>query len=127
MTKICPQCNQEFSTRYSDQVNCSKKCAYRSCSAKMKEKTTGVLRPRGDKTRNAVYDFLVDYKLANDGNSPVLREIADACDMSIRAIDAAVDALVKQDRIRRIGQGKAGNIVIVGGKWLPPVVNESNG
>jgi hypothetical protein len=30
-------------------------------------------------TRERIFDFLVTYKQTHDGNSPSLREIADAC------------------------------------------------
>lgn len=42
----------------------------------MRYKETGIA------TRQKIMDYLIDYKLANDGNSPTLRKIQDACDIS---------------------------------------------
>jgi hypothetical protein len=128
MIKICPQCNQEFETRHIKQSHCGRKCAGRTHSELMMGARRGMFYSRGDKTRDTVYRFLVDYKQRNDGNSPTLRDIMAACDMSCTSLASrTVSSLVRQGRIRRGGRGKSGGIVIVGAQWIPPTANESNG
>ena len=73
-------------------------------------------------SRQAVFDFIVSYKRANDGNSPSLREIMTACGIpSTSLMQFILDNLVDDDLIR-IGPGQR-NITVVGGCWsysLPP-------
>lgn len=67
-------------------------------------------------SRQAVFDFIVAYKGANDGNSPSLREIMTACGIpSTSLMQFILDNLVDDDLIR-IGPGQR-NITVVGGAW----------
>ena len=69
-------------------------------------------------TRDQVFDFLVRYKLAHDGNSPSLREIADACNIVLSGAHYHLTRLQLDNRIR-LG-GKSRMIEVVGAEWHPP-------
>lgn len=65
-------------------------------------------------TKDRIFAFLVDYKRQYDGNSPVAREIAQACGISISTVNYHLTRLELEDRIRLVGRGQ---IEIVGGVW----------
>ena len=70
-----------------------------------------------------IYDFIIDYKIANDGLSPSIREIATACNISSTSIvDYHIGKLVDAGKIEmRSGIGKkVRGIKVVGGLWIPP-------
>jgi SOS-response transcriptional repressor LexA len=70
-------------------------------------------------TRDRIFDFLVRYKRAHDGNSPSLREIADACHIVLSGVHYHLTHLEKEGRIRIEGQ-RSRTIEIVGAAWQPP-------
>ena len=66
-----------------------------------------------------VLDALIAHKLANDGNSPSLRQISDAVGMSSdNAIRYHLDKLESVGIIRRIGRER--QIIVLGATWTPP-------
>lgn len=70
-----------------------------------------------------IYNFITDYKTANDGLSPSHREIATACDISsINTVSNHIDKLVDAGMIEmRSGISKrVRGIKVVGGRWIPP-------
>ena len=66
-----------------------------------------------------VYNFLITYKRANDGNSPSIRQITDAC--GYKSTSAAHHALIRLQeagKIKLLGDhGTSRLICIVGGFW----------
>jgi SOS-response transcriptional repressor LexA len=70
-------------------------------------------------TRDRIFDFLVRYKQAHDGNSPSLREIADACHIVLSGAHYHLTRLEMDGRIHIEGQ-RSRTIEIVGGAWQPP-------
>ncbi len=70
--------------------------------------------------RRAVYDFIVAYKRAHDGNSPSIRDIMRGCGYATTsAVGFHLNALERAGLIRmRRFTGRT--IEIVGGAWQPP-------
>lgn len=67
---------------------------------------------------NEVYEFIISYKAANDGNSPRYKEIISATSISHAAtVRCQLQKLASQGRIKFRG---AGAICVVGAQWLPP-------
>ena len=63
-----------------------------------------------------VLTFIVEFKIAHDGCSPSLQEIADACDISSKSVVLyKLKALEYHEKIVRL-KGARG-IKVVGGKW----------
>lgn len=72
---------------------------------------------------DALYDFIVAYKTAHDGNSPTLREIEASEDAPYNSTSHASEALRKLEergQIRLAGAGRARSIEVVGARWVPP-------
>lgn len=72
---------------------------------------------------NDLFNYIVRYKTAHDGNSPTIRHLAAEFDVSTSVIAYQLSRLVAQGRIRRAG-GVACAIEVVGGQWTyaaPPV------
>lgn len=68
-----------------------------------------------------IYNFIVAYKCSHDGNSPSIREIADACDIpSTSHILHILLALQFEGKIKTPLSRRARNIEVVGGQWIPP-------
>lgn len=77
---------------------------------------------RTNRIADAIYQYIVAYKLANDGNSPSVRQIALRCDLSSTSqVDFYLNMLEVQGQIRRIdkrdGVDNRRHIAVVGGKW----------
>lgn len=73
-------------------------------------------------TVEGVYEFIVAYKCAHDGNAPTFREIQEGCGISSTSMVLYyLDKLEKRGLIRRpeppIGSRYALKIEVVGGKW----------
>lgn len=64
-----------------------------------------------------VYRWIIDYKRKNDGNSPAIRELADACGIASLSNAWAVLAKLESYGLIRIGAGKARHICVTGGQW----------
>ena len=75
-------------------------------------------RPRPLAPRHrAVFDFVIAYKRAHDGNSPTIREICDSCGISSTSIgNYALTALQRRGLIRFAGKHSR-SIEVVGGAW----------
>ena len=69
-----------------------------------------------------VYDYLIAFKIANQGNSPTIREIGDACGVSSTSVVRYyLDGLVKAGLIERNKKGHRNLCIsIPGARWLPP-------
>ena len=66
------------------------------------------------------YDFIVRYKIENDGIPPTYRMLSSKFDMSTSQVRVMVSILVKRGLVT-IGEGGASrSIQVVGGKWVPP-------
>jgi hypothetical protein len=70
-------------------------------------------------TRERVFEFVVAYKKEHDGNSPSLREIADACHIVVSGAYYHLSRLELEHRVRLSGP-RSRTIEIVGATWLPP-------
>lgn len=72
--------------------------------------------------RIAVYDYIVDYKANNNGNSPSIREIKDKFNVSSTSLvftilnDIEKLGLIKLPKVT----GQTRSIVVVGATWTPP-------
>ena len=66
-----------------------------------------------------VFNWLVEYKSAHDGNSPAMREMMRAFDISNTSVaNNLLNRLVRAGRIRRAGKiGAARSIEVIGGQW----------
>lgn len=70
-----------------------------------------------------VYNFILTYKAEHDGNSPSIREIVVGTGItSTSVVSYYLDRLVEHNMITVDfdAPGKARNITIPGGRWLPP-------
>jgi len=66
---------------------------------------------------DAVYDYIVRYKLQCDGLSPTVRDIRAAINLSSTSIANHILAVLEdQGRIKRI-PNKAAGIMVTGGHW----------
>jgi hypothetical protein len=70
-------------------------------------------------TRERIFAFLVAYKQTHDGNSPSLREIADACHIVLSGAHYHLSRLELENRVHLSGP-RCRTIEIVGGTWQPP-------
>lgn len=70
-------------------------------------------------TRERVFEFVVAYKKEHDGNSPSLREIADACHIVVSGAYYHLSRLELDNRVRISGP-RSRTIEIVGATWSPP-------
>jgi hypothetical protein len=66
--------------------------------------------------REAIFRFLIDYKQQYDGNTPSVREIAEACSTSISNVNYHLTRLEHEHKIRMWGERRR-MIEIVGGSW----------
>ena len=77
--------------------------------------------PARHPNRLGVFQFIVRYKRACDGNSPTYREIMRACRLaSLSGVHYHLNKLERQGRIRRVPRRRACSIVVVGGTWVAP-------
>lgn len=78
---------------------------------RLRQNTTGVV------VRARILQFLVSYKIANDGNSPNCREIMEACGLSSTSVvNYHLDILERSGSILRT-RGMSRHILINGGRW----------
>jgi SOS-response transcriptional repressor LexA len=70
-------------------------------------------------TREQIFNYLIRYKKAHDGNSPTNRQIAAACHVSPSTVAHHLGRLERANRIR-LSEDEYRNIEIVGAAWLPP-------
>jgi SOS-response transcriptional repressor LexA len=75
-----------------------------------------MVRKRKQKhNRQAIYEWICVYKREHDGNSPSMREIGQAFEISsISLVDYILNELVDKGKIVRDG---ARGIQVVGGRW----------
>lgn len=70
---------------------------------------------------NKLYQFIVRYKVACDGNSPTYNDIMRACRISSKSlVQRRLKRLAVEGRIRLSSEGTARSIVVVGGTWIAP-------
>ena len=67
-----------------------------------------------------ILHYIVEFKALNDGNSPTIREIADATWQSSSGVYYHLETLELHGAIKRIGNKYERRIVVVGGQWSPP-------
>lgn len=66
-----------------------------------------------------IYDYIIEYKSQNDGNTPATKQIMAACGISSTSmVSRRVNELIEAGLIER-GDGKL-NIRVVGAVWMPP-------
>ncbi len=79
-----------------------------------REKRLSCHKRKVEKKREEIIGFIVQHKVAHDGNSPSIREIGDACGISsTSAVNYYLAQLVKLKKIRK--SHKPRSIEIVGG------------
>ena len=66
--------------------------------------------------REDVLAYIVNYKTANDGNSPTIREIMSGCHISSSSMVSYILRDLQDAGKLRIEQGSRG-IMVVGGVW----------
>lgn len=72
-------------------------------------------------TTDAVYRALIKYKIEHDGASPSIRELTAVMGFtSTTPVEYHLKKLEKQGLIKRQTFGRARNICVVGGRWVPP-------
>ncbi len=70
-------------------------------------------------TKEAVFRAIIDYKQANDGNSPSPKMLAEILGYSSKnALIRRLKQLEKEGLIRRVP--RSSHIHVVGGLWIPP-------
>ncbi len=69
---------------------------------------------------DSIYRWIVAYKIAHNGNSPLLAEIKDACDISSKSVVWLALRQLEQMGLIQIHARTARNLEIVGGRWVPP-------
>jgi len=72
--------------------------------------------------KDAVYKFIVECKVKNEGTPPSLREISKECNISSTSeVSRCLKALEDDGKILLIGEhGVARSIVVIGGKYIAP-------
>jgi SOS-response transcriptional repressor LexA len=73
---------------------------------------------------NDIFNYIIHYKKQYDGISPSYREIKDHCNISsISVVKVILERLVAAEKIKLI-PGKAGGIMVIGGQWTFPPMEE---
>lgn len=79
---------------------------------------SGRKHSKGEATRDAILAFVIQYKQANDGTSPTIREICEGCGISsVSMVTYHLQVLALAGRIQ-IDFSTARNIRIPGGEWV---------
>lgn len=73
-------------------------------------------RPYRHHDPQAVFDFIVAYKRANDGNSPSIREIGEQFEASTSAVHNVLGRIEKRGLIK-YNHATARGLVVIGGEW----------
>ncbi|MEM7348000.1 MAG: hypothetical protein AAF485_27520 [Chloroflexota bacterium] len=106
-TFICEQCDEEFTgarNRSKKRRFCSQSCLHASM----------IKHPLPP-----IFDFIVQYKMKNDGCSPVIREIMEATGITSTSVMANKLSQLETAGLIKCQQGAA-KIVVIGGQWVPP-------
>ncbi len=74
-------------------------------------------RPGLSRLDKTIFEFIVSYKSANDGNSPSVREIAGRLATSTSMVDYYLARLEQLGLLERRRDGSSRNIHIIGGAW----------
>ncbi|MBI5961178.1 MAG: hypothetical protein HY866_20745 [Chloroflexi bacterium] len=69
---------------------------------------------RGAQVRDQIFDYLIIYKRQHQGLSPLVKEIAHACQLSQSTVKYHLLVLEKEQRIHRVGRRA---IEIPGEQW----------
>lgn len=87
------------------------------------------VNPKTSPKYQQIYNFIVEFKSANDGNTPTYRQIADACGVSSTSMVSSY--LFEMEKVGMIERKRQGNgmakIVIPGARWLAPIHLKVNG
>ena len=74
-----------------------------------------------------LYDFLIEYKTKNDGNTPNVTSMIEGAKLSTATrVDGCLvileqDGLIKFSKIYNSGKSRSKNYIgIVGAEWIPP-------
>ena len=67
-------------------------------------------------SRQAILDYIVWYKTANDGNSPTIREIMSGCGIGSTSIVSYILRDLQDEGKLRVINGSRG-IMVTGGHW----------
>jgi SOS-response transcriptional repressor LexA len=70
---------------------------------------------------NQVFSFILKFKASNDGISPTIRQICEACGISSTSVVAKIlKRLEQRGWITLEPRFQTRNIKVVGGHWQPP-------
>lgn len=70
-------------------------------------------------SRKKVFDFIVSFKRENDGLSPTVREIMDACNIPSSSNTTYILDELSRNGLIAINSGNRG-IMVIGSQWLFP-------
>ena len=70
--------------------------------------------------RKKIYEYIVRFKRQNNGNSPSIRQIADAFGLSVSIVHDHLGRLEAIGLIKRGPKGESRMINVVGAKWTEP-------
>ena len=71
--------------------------------------------------RQKIYEYILGFKRRHDGNSPSIRQIADAFGLSVSIVHDHLGRLEAIGLIKRGPKGESRMINVVGAKWTEPV------
>ena len=71
--------------------------------------------------RQKIYEYILRFKRRHDGNSPSIRQIADAFGLSVSIVHDHLGRLEAIGLIKRGPKGESRMINVVGAKWTEPV------
>lgn len=72
--------------------------------------------------RKQIFNFIVKFKRAHDGNSPSLRQIADTFGHSTSTVNYHLRLLETFGLLQLGGDGQSRMISVVGGTWVAPIL-----
>lgn len=67
-----------------------------------------------------ILQAIIDYKVANDGASPSVRELGRVAGVSPSVVQYHLARLEEAGAIERTATPRARGIKVVGGRWVPP-------
>ncbi len=74
-------------------------------------------REEGQDTRMRIFLYIIEYKRANDGVAPSMREIGENINMAVSVIHYHLNRMAAVGTIRFVDPGQPRSIVLPGGHW----------
>lgn len=73
-----------------------------------------------DARRDALYQFIVQYKQAHGGATPRVRDMSAAVGFPTSIVHGYLMRMVRDGQITIVGEGKSRHIGIPGERWIAP-------